>query len=198
MKTAIVAHPKRRAMVARLAEQIDAGRVVFDTESALSGHRKALEWAATQKERVVIFEDDALPVEGWRFLMEGWLQRFPEDAVSFYLGTGYPIPWQGLIDDHMQDADERGEDHIRLRTLIHGVCYSLPPESVSGVLAGLSDALPADFAIGSAYRRTGRGAFVYPCASVVDHFDGQSYAYHPDQQERVLPRKARRLAHYNG
>ncbi|MGQ7174028.1 hypothetical protein ACUOCP_55840, partial [Escherichia sp. R-CC3] len=59
-----------------------------------AGHRRALEWASWQDCRVVILEDDALPVAGFTQLVGEWLYRFPDSLVSFYLGTGRPPQYQ--------------------------------------------------------------------------------------------------------
>ena len=60
-------------------------------------HRRAIVWAAEQTCRVVVFEDDALPVHGFTEKITEWLTRFPDDMLSFYLGTGRPSQYQKEI-----------------------------------------------------------------------------------------------------
>ena len=47
-------------------------------------HRRAIEWAAEQPCRVVVLEDDALPVEGFTEKVRDWLARFPDDMLSLF------------------------------------------------------------------------------------------------------------------
>lgn len=60
-------------------------------------HRRAIVWAAEQTCRVVVLEDDALPVHGFTEKITEWLTRFPDDMLSFYLGTGRPPQYQKEI-----------------------------------------------------------------------------------------------------
>lgn len=92
MLIAIVAHHSRRTMAEELASKLEADIVFMDEHSAgaNSNHLRALRWAAEQSDRVIIIEEDALPVEGFRDKAQDWLARFPDDMLSFYLGTGRP------------------------------------------------------------------------------------------------------------
>lgn len=188
MKIVVVAHHAREAQAVALADRLDA-RLVMDRtdQGALWGHTEALRWASEQSERVVVMEDDALPVPGFLELAEAWLARFDEELVSFYLGTGRPPQWQKPIQRALAYADFTGLDHITLPQLIHGVCYSVP--DVAALLSRLRKG-PADFAIGAAWGRP----VIYPCASLVDHADGPSVERHPDGQRRTEIRRAWRLA----
>ena len=60
-------------------------------------HRRAIVWAAERTCRVVVLEDDALPVHGFTEKITEWLTRFPDDMLSFYLGTGRPPQYQKEI-----------------------------------------------------------------------------------------------------
>ncbi len=191
----IVSHYARRDRAERLATSLNANLIIDEVGlGALWGHRKALEWCAQQNERCVIMEDDALPVTGFEAKAAHWLERFPDDLVSFYLGTGRPHYVQGQIAYKLRRADQWRQDHIGLSELIHGVCYSVPVDQVSSILAALNDRLPADFAIGNAWRDlTNRRPIIYPVKSLVDHDDIPSVEAHPDGQKRTEPRRAWRL-----
>lgn len=60
-------------------------------------HRRAIVWTAERTCRVVVLEDDALPVHGFTEKITEWLTRFPDDMLSFYLGTGRPPQYQKEI-----------------------------------------------------------------------------------------------------
>ena len=192
MLIAIVAHHSRRTMAEELASKLEADIVFMDEHSAgaNSNHLRALRWAAEQSDRVIIIEEDAFPVDGFRFKAQDWLARFPDDMLSFYLGTGRPPQYQKGIADWLIVADKSRADFITLQRLIHGVCYSIPPQSVSRVLSQWDRSKPADYAVGDAYG----GAVVYPCYSLVDHADGESVERHPDSAPRTERRRAWRLA----
>ena len=194
MKIAIVAHPERRAQAERLASDLNA-HVIMDEVGlgALWGHKKALEWAAQQNERVVITEDDALPVAGFEAGVAHWLERFPDDLISFYLGTGRPPQYQPQIAHALRRADQWREICIKLPQLIHGVCYSIPTDKVEAVLSKMPATGAADFAIGNAWQQVTRRQVIYPVRSLVDHDDGPSIEKHPDGQLRAEPRHAWRL-----
>jgi hypothetical protein len=69
-------------------------------------HRRALEWAAEQSCRVVVLEDDALPVHGFtEKVTTGW-RGSRDDMLSFYLGTGRPPQYQMQIAERLIIADK--------------------------------------------------------------------------------------------
>src|SRR5690606_13646641 len=114
-RVVVVAHHARRQQAEALAESLEA-QLLMDEEGrgAWWNHRRALRWAADQDERVVIMEDDALPVPFFRERAAAVLARWPEELVSFYLGTGRPPQYQARIQRLLADCD----DHIVLDTLI--------------------------------------------------------------------------------
>ncbi|HDR2338870.1 TPA: hypothetical protein QCH56_004127 [Enterobacter roggenkampii] len=191
IKFVVVGHHIRVGQAQRLAALLDAHLLVDDSNHGANwNHRRAIEWAAEQPCRVVVLEDDALPVHGFTDKVTDWLARFPDDMLSFYLGTGRPPQYQKEIADWLIVADKSRADFITLQRLIHGVCYSIPPQSVSRVLSQWDRSKPADYAVGDAYG----GAVVYPCYSLVDHADGESVERHPDSAPRTERRRAWRLA----
>lgn len=191
IKFVVVGHVSRIVHAQRLAAMLDAHLLIDDgNHGANWNHRRALEWAAEQTCRVVVLEDDAIPVPLFAELVVDWLTRFPEALVSFYLGTGRPPQYQIQIAERLIVADKTQADYITLPRLIHGVCYSVPPQHIERVLSRWDSSKPADYAVGDAYG----GAVVYPCYSLVDHADGVPVERHPDSAQRTERRRAWRIA----
>lgn len=190
IKFVVVGHVSRIVHAQRLAAMLDAYLLIDDgNHGANWNHRRALEWAAEQTCRVVVLEDDAIPVPLFAELVVDWLTRFPEALVSFYLGTGRPPQYQIQIAERLIVADKTQADYITLPRLIHGVCYSVPPEHVHRVLSRWDNSKPADYAVGDAWG----GSVIYPCYSLVDHADGEPVERHPDSAPRTERRRAWRL-----
>ena len=189
MQVIIVGHCNRSEWIERLHQAIPGAAWVIDFagQGSTANHRRALELAATMNERCIIMEDDAIPVRGFVAQAEVWLQRFPDDLISFYLGTGRPPKWQPRVDKALR---ETVTDHIYLNQLIHGVCYSVPAHRVQWLLGRLSNHPEADFAIGLAWS----APVLYPVESLVDHRDGKPVEIHYDGQPRTELRVARRLS----
>lgn len=190
---AIVSVPERAQQLSELLKLLGLHTQVFidhDNHGANWNHHRALAWAGMQSDRVVILEDDAQPVKDFYNTVSDWLKDFPDDLISFYLGTGRPFKYQDVIADKLSQADMDGVDYITLDRLIHGVCYSVPHKNIPLVLANWDYQKPADYCIGDALNRR----VIYPCASLVEHEDKQSYEKHPDGEQRTEVRKAWRLA----
>lgn len=191
VKFVVVGHHVRHAMATRLANQLSAHLLIDEgNRGANWNHRRAIEWAAEQPCRVVVLEDDALLVSGFIDQVAVWLARFPCHMQSFYLGTGRPPQYQMQIAERLIVADKTRADYITLSRLIHGVCYSVPPEHVQRVLSRWDNSKPADYAVGDAWG----GSVLYPCYSLVDHADGEPVERHPDSAPRTERRRAWRLA----
>ncbi|MFT4184261.1 MAG: hypothetical protein QM636_20340 [Rhizobium sp.] len=195
MNIVVIGHYARRRRAERLAGGLSAHLIMDEVGlGALRAHRQALQWCAGQRDRCIVMEDDALPVPGFLPLAEWWLDRFPNDLFSGYLGTGRPPQWQRTIAHMLRNADEMQLSHIALPQLLHGVCYSPPAGKVAALLEAMPINRPADFAVGEAWRQVGRRPVVYPVHSLVDHDDGPSVEKHPDGQARTEVRRAWRLA----
>ncbi len=191
VKFAVIGHHSRYKQASRLAGLLgDVLLIDSGDHGANWNHRRALEWASWQDCRVVIIEDDALPVPDFIERVSEWLDRFPESLVSFYLGTGRPPQYQMQIAERLIVADKTHADYITLQRLIHGVCYSVPPQHINRVLSRWDSSKPADYAVGDAWGV----AVVYPCYSLVDHADGEPVERHPDLAPRTERRRAWRLA----
>jgi len=190
IKFAIVAHHTRLEAVMNLKRVLNAHFLLDDKDGgANANHRRAIEWASQQDCRVVILEDDALLVGGFTEKVAAWLDRFPDDLLSFYLGTGRPPQYQLDVATKLIDSDQRQTDYITMSRLIHGVCYSIPQQRISDVLTRWDSAKPADYAVGDAYG----GDVIYPCYSLVDHADSDTVEQHPDNEQRTQRRRAWRL-----
>jgi hypothetical protein len=178
-------------MATSLANSLGAHLLIDDGDHGANwNHRRALEWAAEQSCRVVVLEDDAQPVTGFIELVAEWLARFPDNLLSFYLGTGRPPQYQMQIAERLIQADKKRTTHITLPRLIHGVSYSVPPQSVERVLSRWDSNKAADYAVGDAHG----GPVIYPCYSLVDHADGEPVEKPHDGMPRTERRKAWRLA----
>lgn len=187
IKFVVVGHHNRLGQAQRLAALLDAHLLIDDgNHGANWNHLRALEWAAQQSRRVIVMEDDALPIHGFMRLAGEWLARLPDSLVSFYLGTSRPPQWQSTIAEKLS----HGSDTITLPTLIHGVCYSIPPGEIAGILERWPHHLAADFAIGRAWGRE----VLYLSRSLVEHADGPSVERHPDGKARTEARRAWALA----
>ncbi|PKE30963.1 hypothetical protein CWS43_09790 [Rahnella sp. AA] len=186
----VVGHNKRRDMATRLADTLSAHLLIDEGDHGSNwNHRRAIEWAGGQACRVVVIEDDAIPVSGFIETVTDWLGRFPDDLISFYLGTGRPPQYQMAIAGKLINADKNRSDFVTLPRLIHGVCYSPPKQVIDKILSRWNYAKAADYAVGDAYG----GAVIYPCYSLVDHLDESSVESHPDNVPRTERRKAWRL-----
>ncbi|EMM6854008.1 TPA: hypothetical protein ACX3LN_002717 [Enterobacter hormaechei] len=191
IKFVVVGHHSRHKQALRLAESLGAFLLIDNSDRGANwNHHRALQWAAEQSSRVVVLEDDALPVRGFKDQVAVWLARFPCHMLSFYLGTGRPPQYQMQVAERLIVADKTRADYITLSRLIHGVCYSVPPEHVQRVLSRWDNSKPADYAVGDAWS----GSVIYPCYSLVDHADLPTVERHPDNEPRTERRRAWRLA----
>lgn len=191
IKFVVVGHYSRRHQAEQLAESLKAYLFIDEGwHGANWNHRRAVEWASQQDCRVVILEDDAVLVNGFTEKVTAWLRRFPDDLLSFYLGTGRPPQYQLEIATKLIDADRRQTDYITINRLVHGVCYSVPLHKLQQVISRWNHRSPADYAVGDACG----GSVIYPCYSLVDHLDSGAVERHPDNSPRTERRKAWRLA----
>lgn len=193
IKFVVVGHHSRRLQAEQLALLLSAHLLIDEGQHGANwNHRRAITWASEQGCRVVIIEDDALSVADIIRAVPKWLARFPDDVVSFYLGTGRPPQYQLEIATKLIDADKRQADYITINRLIHGVCYSVPTHKLQQVLNRWNCGSPADYAVSDACG----GTVVYPCYSLVDHADELPVELHPDSIPRTERRRAWRL--YSG
>jgi len=191
IKFVVVGHHSRRHQAEQLAWSLRAHLLIDEGQHGANwNHRRAIEWASEQSCRVVILEDDAVLVSGFTDKVKAWLSRFPNELISFYLGTGRPPQYQLEIATKLIDADRRQTDYITINRLVHGVCYSVPLHKLQQVISRWNHRSPADYAVGDACG----GSVIYPCYSLVDHLDSGAVERHPDNSPRTERRKAWRLA----
>ncbi|WP_425025075.1 hypothetical protein [Pantoea agglomerans] len=191
IKFVVVGHHSRRHQAEQLADLLNAHLLIDEGQHGANwNHRRAIEWASQQQCRVVILEDDAVLVNGFTEKVTAWLSRFPDELLSFYLGTGRPPQYQNEIAGMLVEADRTNGDYIAMSKLIHGVCYSLPVNKVQQVLSRWNQTLAADYAVGDAFG----SRVIYPCYSLVDHADTPTVERHPDNEPRTERRRAWRLA----
>jgi len=195
MKFAVVAHHSRREQAQRLAAVLGA-EIFMDEESHGStwNHRRALVWANDQPDRVIIIEDDAIPVENFINKAALWLMRFPEHLVSYYLGTSRPPQYQPAVTEMIKAADKVGRDHILFKRLIHGVCYSVPKKDIPATLERMDMDAAADFSIGDAWMSVSQKEICYTIYSLTEHEDGERCEFNRDGVTSRNVRKARRLS----
>lgn len=190
MKIAVVGHISRLSAIERLTSTLPCETFIDSVgKGALHNHLRALRWAAEQSDRVVIMEDDAIPVECFVEKAEKWFSLFPDQFISFYLGTGRPPQYQKLIDQSIEASKKVSRQFIWLNQLIHGVCYSPVPGTIHEIIDKIDMNKPADFAIGSAW---GKSVY-YPIRSLVEHRDGKSVEKHTDGRKKSGVRVARFL-----
>lgn len=143
METIIVHHPARPWPDRILAEFPDA-HVLVDVggRGAPGMHLQALEHAAGTGERVLVLEDDAIPVQGAGGMVEQFLdgrgQGLP--LVSFYLGAGAPVDKQPEIETAVERAKTMGGGLVRLPDLYHAVAYSIRSDRAARVVEALHGA----------------------------------------------------------
>lgn len=191
IKVVVVGHHSRRHQANQLAYLLDAHLLIDEGDNGANwNHRRAIEWASLQDCRVVIMEDDAHLLPGFTESVREWVTRFPDNLISFYLGTGRPPQYQQQIAASLIEADKRRSDYITMDRLIHGVCYSPPVSGLSRIMQNWNRTKAADYAVGDALG----SKVIYPCYSLVDHADGVTVERHPDNQPRIERRRAWRLA----
>lgn len=191
MKVIIVGHRSRLQWATQLQRHLGNDCILYVDHSdrgALHSHLQALRIAVACEERCVIMEDDAIPVVGFKAGAEMWMRCFPDDAISFYLGTSRPPQWQPIIEQRLA---QRTVDYIELGTLIHGVCYSIPRADLQRTIDRTQECFEgADASIGLGFGRP----VIYPVESLVEHRDGAPVERPSDGQPRNQPRVARQLA----
>lgn len=191
----IVAHTARASQALRLAENLGA-QIHWDDGSLgeWGNHRRALETAAlSDATHAVILQDDALPVPGFASHVEVAIKQFPDNPISFYLGTSRPPNWQRFLRYAVIEADETNASWLSCSELLHGVAIALPVKDIRELLRWASTLdLPYDERLGAWYRLQGRQV-MYTWPSLVDHADENTLIAHADGQTREAPRKAWRV-----
>ena len=193
----IVAHLDRLERAERLADLVDARHLSYDdgTKGCTGNH--LFVWDALAKSGLamkdwgVVLEDDAEPIPGFSDQLQAALAAAPAPIVSLYLGTGYPVHWQGRVKRAVDAADSW---IVSDSSLIHAVGVAIKADLIADMLdSATSDGKPLrpiDEKI-SAWARASHHFVAYTQPSLVDHADdGSIIGIHPDGMPRTKPRKA--------
>lgn len=193
LSIAIMAHPRRRQAAERLARQVDADDVVWDTNDNEwdTGARAIATYSPTATHHLVL-QDDALPIDDFRRHATAAIEQHPDDLVSFYLGTSRPKEWQPLVDDACMQAETVGASWITASKLLHGVAIAMPTARIPDLLTWCEKpVVPYDYRIGMYWHYVLDRPIFYTWPSLVDHDDGPTLVDHGDGDDRTEPRRAR-------
>lgn len=193
IKIGVVADMRRRAQAEELADKVDATVLSFDdgimgcTKNHIKTWTNLVQHGA---DWLVVLEDDAVPVDGFREQLDMALAAAPADIVGLYLGTGWPRAWQRFIKKALADARQSDANWIVSSHLLHAVGTAIKVDLANDMLravAWMSEEQrrwPFDEQIThwARYMRGHRIAYTVP--SLVDHRDGESLVYHPDGDGR--------------
>lgn len=158
---------------------------------ARDNHYRALTWAAGLKQRAIIVEDDIEPASDLRQRAGEWFTRYPNDLISFYLGTGWSHIEQQSV-TALEQYDNGGPDHIRLDSLWGCQAYSMPTAHIQAVLNNHRADIGPDFSIGASWRaHNGDREVIHTLESLVQHADLPSEVWIPAERPQI--RQARRL-----
>lgn len=186
----IVAHAKRELMARELAETVQADRVWLDAgyHGEWRNHLRAWQHAASSgASHAVVLQDDAVPVDGFRELVQQAVEHQPNQLISLYVGTHRP--WKGQVLTATKLADEKGASWLRASSVLWGVGLLLPVTLIPEMLEGCCGLrLPYDQRIGAWCENTYRSVF-YTWPSLVNHADTETVAHAGmDQGVRVAHR----------
>lgn len=198
IKIGVVAHTARMSHAQTLSDKVDATVVSFD-DGMLGAQRNHIKvWTNLVQhgaDWLVVLEDDAVPVDDFRYQLRQALINAPTDIVSLYLGTGYPKAWQRFIKKAVTEGSKAGANYIVSTHLLHGVGTAIRYDLAQDMLRMLKwmnqdqRQWPLDEQITDWARRRGH-KIAYTKPSLVNHMDGPSTIKHPDGDGRELPRHA--------
>ncbi|WKZ13559.1 MAG: hypothetical protein QY320_06245 [Gammaproteobacteria bacterium] len=136
----------------------------------------------------LVLQDDALPIPQFRRHVTAALLHAPETAVSFYIGTGRPLPVR--VTRAIERADRDGNAWLEHQRMLWGVAIAMPTGHIARFLTWgkLCDAA-YDRRIGL-YWAERKQLVRYTWPSLVDHVDGPTLIKHPWGEPRC-----RRVAH---
>lgn len=191
----IVGHVARAEAAHQLMDDAGAAYLSLDDGNLGCGgnHRKTwhylLKRHAAYVDWLVLLEDDAVPVEGFKDQLEQALAVAPAPILSFYLGRLRPPHLQYMIEPAIKRADEADASWIVSRQLLHAVGLAIRSTIVEDMLDSLDEELPIDEAIGVwANKHRYRIGYTHP--SICNHQDGPTLEQHRDGQAREAGRVA--------
>jgi len=190
----IVAHPARNEQAHQLAADVDADLIVVDTCSQGEQwcHQETLtELMKRDVDWYVLLEDDALPCQNFRALLEEALNEAGDALISLYLGTG---AWAGtdqvttarLVPRLIAQADRDSAHWITAPGLYHAVGIAIPAVRARAALAHMRAVRYASDKALSRWAHANHIPIRYTWPSLVDHADGERLA----GEQRNTPRRA--------
>lgn len=191
----IVAHPDRKPRLDELVLKTNAEAVALDDHKygCEINHLRAWEWLSGGNcPWSVVLEDDAVPVERFRFQLHAALKVAPTPIVSLYLGRTRPPHWQESVSQAVGRTKLQDACFLTAPALLHGVGYAIRTSLIPDLLAevpSLIDEMPIDEAITVWAKQRDHG-ISYTWPSLVDHRDEPSLVNHHDGQ----PRRSGRVA----
>lgn len=174
-----------------LADQVAADHVSVDDGTLGSGrnHLRLLTMTrAGTSEWVVVLEDDAVPVDGFREQLAMALEIAPSPIVGLYFQRHYPPAMRQPLNRATREADQVGA-HWITGPQLWGVGYAIRGDVLDELLDDLQHADHIDAAISEwAIQRGHRIALTWPC--LADHLDGPSLITERVGSSARGPRKA--------
>lgn len=172
----VTAHTSRLEAARKLCVDHNALMVLDDGTLGEPGNtRRALQLAEGRPGHVLILQDDALPVEGFRGLAEAAITERPEHVISYYLGTGRPM--QAEARALIRQADRNNATWLTMTKLHWGVAWSIPTTMLPSLNTFLaSHHGPTDRATGQ-WMSVNQHRCHYTWPSLVDHADGDTLVH---------------------
>lgn len=186
----IVGHATRSKHAESLAKRVGGFVVMDNGELGCDlNHLNVLERLnAAPTEWVVVLEDDAVPVRGFKRHLKTMLPFAPSGIVSLYLGRQRPPQYQEGIAAAVTEANETDASWIVATRMLHGVGYAIRASLVDSLLK-FDSRLPIDEHI-SAWAQLHGHLTSYTWPSLVDHADMPTIVAHRDGQPRPPGRVA--------
>ena len=206
IRLGVVAHTLRLSYAEQLADKVAAEVISFD-DGMLGPNKNHIKVWTNLLQRggdwLVVLEDDAVPVDDFKYQLMQALNNAPTDIVGLYLGTSYPKAWQRFIKKAIETLMHEGAIGIFLTSLMILLFLGSLRSTVAVFLSIPISALVAFIALAQGGRKWPideqithwarmRGHQIsYTRPSLIDHMDGPSTipARH-DGDSRDLPRKA--------
>lgn len=156
-------------------------------------HLRAWEWLAGGNcPWSVVIEDDAVPVERFRYQLHAALRVAPTPIVSLYLGRVRPPHWQTSVAQTIGKTRLEDACFLTGSSLLHGVGYAIRTNLLPQFLQEMPEIIrlyPIDEAV-TFWARQHNYRISYTWPSLVDHRDESSLVNHRDGK----PRKSGRVA----
>lgn len=202
MQIGIVAHISRNDEAHALLERLNADVLKMDdaeffsiwesTRRCAENHIRVLthlhSLSTGKEDWLVVLEDDAVPLPGFRTEAAAALQEAPSELVCFYLGTGNP---SGNIQRGIREAMQQPSPWFIADYFIGAVGYAIKAHLVPALLDDIKkrdDELPLRI---TRWAQKQGILTSYTRPSLVDHLDIDStIASMPDAERAKMPRKA--------